>query len=98
MKSKHYNLNGTITLFLCLIFLTMLSFIMIVLESCRIHLVKAHTEGISHIALESATGYFSLPLFENYGIFAINISDSSLTSLLEKYINDNFLFLFYNSR
>ncbi len=90
MKSKHYNLNGTITLFLCLIFLTMLSFIMIVLESCRIHLVKAHTEGISHIALESATGYFSLPLFENYGIFAINISDSSLTSLLEKYINDNF--------
>lgn len=89
MKHKHNNINGTVTLFLCLIFTIMLSFIMIVLESSRIHLIKAYTEGISHIALESAAGYFSLPLFKNYGIFAVNAPDSSLTSLLEKYINDN---------
>lgn len=89
MKNKYYNLDGAVTLFLCLIFTIMLSFIMIVLESSRIHIVKAHTEGISHIALESAAGYFSLPLFENYGIFAINMPDSYLTPLLEGYINDN---------
>ena len=62
---------------------------MIVLESSRIHLVKAHTEGISHIALESAAGYFSLPLFENYAIFAVHMSDSSFTSLIKRYVNDN---------
>lgn len=89
MRRRLYNLNGAVTLFLCLIFTVMVSFIMIVLESSRIHLIRAHTEGISHIALESAAGYFSLPLFENYGIFAAQMSDSSLTSLLERYISDN---------
>lgn len=82
-------MNGSVTLFLCLIFTIMVSFIMVLLESCRIHVVKTHTEAISHMALESATGYFSIPLFENYGIFAMNMSDSSLTSLLERYINNN---------
>ncbi len=89
MKRNHYNINAAVTLFLCLIFTIILSFIMIVLESSRIHLVKAHTEGISHIALESAAGYFSLPLFENYAIFAVHMSDSSFTSLIKRYVNDN---------
>jgi len=89
MKNKYYNPDGAVTLFLCLIFTVVLSFIMIVLESSRIHIVKARVEGISHMALESAAGYFSLPLFENYGIFAVDIPDSSLTPLLENYINDN---------
>ena len=89
MKRNHYNINAAVTLFLCLIFTIILSFIMIVLESSRIHLVKSHTEGISHIALESAAGYFSLPLFENYAIFAVHMSDSSFTSLIKRYVNDN---------
>lgn len=89
MKNKYSKQNGSITLFLCLIFTIMLSFLMLVLESARIHIIKAHTEGLSHMAMESVSGYFSLPLFENYGIFSIHLPDSSLTPLVEKYIRWN---------
>lgn len=89
MKKKYLKQNGSITLFLCLVFTLMLSFLILVLESARIHIIKAHTEGISHMAMESAAGYFSLPLFENYGIFSIHLPDSSLTPLVNKYINWN---------
>lgn len=89
MKNKYLKFHGSITLFLCLIFTALLSLIILVLESSRIHAVNTRTEGISHMAMESVLGYFSLPLFENYGLFAVNIPDSSLTPLLDKYVNYN---------
>lgn len=89
MKKQYLEIKGNITLFLCLIFTILLLLIMLILESSRIHTVKAHTEGVSHMAIESVMGHFSLSLFENYGLFAVNMADSSISPLLEEYINCN---------
>lgn len=41
------------------------------------------------MSAESSLGYFSLPLFEKYGILAANMTDSHLTAIMNSYTEHN---------
>jgi hypothetical protein len=70
-------------------FTMLLSVLMVTMESARIQAMKAKTEGVSHMALESVSGYFSLPLYEQYGLFAIPVTDSHVNVLLNESLTQN---------
>lgn len=89
MKSIN-KLPGSITLLLCMIFTLLLSVVLLTMESARIQCIKTKSEGISHLSLESVMGYFSLPLYERYGLFGIHTSDDAVSLQLNNYISRNF--------
>lgn len=89
MKNKYKSPSGTITIFLCSIFTILLALILITAESAHIQAMKSRLDGISYMSAESSLGYFSLPLFEKYGILAANMTDSQLTALINSYTEYN---------
>lgn len=88
MNHIHHT-KGSITIFLCMVFLSLLTLILVLTESSHIHSTKAHLYGISHLSQESALGYFSPFLLEQYGLFAITRSEDDVLSLVQEHINSN---------
>ncbi len=64
--------NGSITVYLTLMLLIMLSFVFTALEAARITAAKSYQVMISEMASESLKGSYYYPLFEEYGLFAID--------------------------
>ncbi len=64
--------NGSITVYLTLMLLIMLSFVFTALEAARITSAKAYHVMVSEMASESLKGSYFFPLFEEYGLFAID--------------------------
>lgn len=62
---------------------------MVTIESARISALKSRVEGISHLGMESSLGHFSLPLFEKYGVFAVNSNEEEFAYTLDNYIKAN---------
>lgn len=89
MKKSILSHRGSVTLFLCLTLTLMCSLIMLTLEHARIAAVKSHVEGVSHFSLESAMGYFSLPLFETYGLFGVSMSDNHFNTVIKENLKEN---------
>lgn len=81
--------KGSISIFLCLSFIIILSLIMCTIEMTHISTMKTYTDGMSHIVLESEFGYYSIPLAENYGILGIPMTDSQAITVMNQYIEKN---------
>lgn len=66
------NKSGSITVYLTLMLLVMLSFIFTSIEASRITASKAYLAMLSRMASESLKGTYYYPLFNEYGLLAVD--------------------------
>lgn len=82
---------GNVTILLTLTLTTIIFFIFTILESARITSIKTYYTDVSQLAADSLFGNYCYELFEDYGLFAINLADINcseyLTSIAEANIS-----------
>ena len=69
---KYRNIKGSITVFLTLIMLIVISLIMTTVEALRVHNMSVYAERALYTALDSVLAEYYYPLFEEYHIFALD--------------------------
>lgn len=89
VTKKHFNQNGSITIFLSISLSIIITLIFYTLESCHIDSLVARSEGITYLSLDSLFGQYCLPLFEDYGLFCLNKQGLNLENEVKKYADYN---------
>ena len=69
--------NGTITVFLSLILLLVLSLLFTIIEGARVSTAKVYAERSLRTAMDSVLAEFYGPLWKEYHIFGLNTGDGS---------------------
>jgi hypothetical protein len=94
MKS---NQKGSITIFLSLIMLLILSVILTTIESARVNTAKTLINRALITSMESVMAEYYRPLFDNYHLFALegsygtgSIQETMITNKVEEYLNYSF--------
>lgn len=94
MKS---NQKGSITIFLSLIMLLILSVILTTIESARVNTAKTLINRALITSMESVMAEYYRPLFDNYHLFALegsygtgSIQEAMITHKVEEYLNYSF--------
>ncbi len=89
--------EGSITVFLSLIFLLILAVIMTTIETARVNVAKVYTERALTTAMDSVLAEYYLPLFEEYHIFALesgygteSIQTDAIVTKMEDYMEYTF--------
>ena len=90
-KIKPYKINGSVSIFISLILVLLLTTIFIVFDSARSVSQKTVLADISDISSKSLAGSYCYELQNDYGIFAINTSDINTEDALKKYTATNLL-------
>lgn len=73
--------SGTITVFLSLILLLVLSLLCTIIEAARINTAKVYAERALSAAMDSALAGYYAPLWNEYHIFALNTGSSDYNTL-----------------
>lgn len=81
--------NGSITLHLAIAFSLLMTLIFYTIESSHQSALACRADSVSYIASDSLFSHYCLPLFEKYGLFALNEQGLDLHSLLETYAEKN---------
>jgi len=81
--------RGSITIYLALVLTLVLGLICTVVESGRVSAIKAKTEGITYMALDSSFSEYARPLFEDYGLMFLWSSQGEFSTGLNEYANYN---------
>ena len=87
MKVKRY--NGSITVFLSLIFLIILSLVCTVIESSRVSSAYSKAHQIGYISLDSVFSSYAREVFEDYGIMVLCKSKEEIAGKYNDYIKGN---------
>lgn len=82
-------LEGGITIFLSLIFLLVIAFVCIVLESARISSAKSRAESITYSGINSCFAGYSKEVFEEYGVLGLWNSENKLVNNYKTYAGNN---------
>ena len=83
------NTKGAVTLHLAIAFSLLMTLIFYTIESSHQSALACRADGISYIASDSLFAHYCLPLFEKYGLFALNEQGLDLDSLLKTYAKKN---------
>lgn len=70
--NKYKNIKGSITVFLTLLMLIVISLIMTTVEALRVHNMSAYAERALYSALDSVLAEFYYPLFKEYHVFGLD--------------------------
>ena len=87
---KDLKASGTVTVFLCLTFTLILSILMILLETAHVRAMNFKTRSVSYTALNSLFSNFSLPLYEQFGLFGVNGTKTETATYIQNEVNRNF--------
>lgn len=82
---KYY---GSISIYLCIIFLSIIVLISALAEKARVSTIKAKCRGVSFMATESILAGFGKQVFDDYGILVAWYQDS-VEKQVEKYMQAN---------
>lgn len=88
MKKRNVITQGSITVFLTLIFTVVLALICTVIESGRVYTAGVRAKSLTYMALESEFAGYSRQLFDDYGILML-WEKGSIEESLKKYIDAN---------
>lgn len=86
---KEVNAKGQITVFMALTMTIIFSVILTAVESARVNTVALLTQTASELAVESALAEYNIPLYEMYGIFAIDGNRENFTEDILSYARKN---------
>lgn len=78
------NIEGSISVFLCLILLLIMSLLFTVIEGARVSTAKIYAERTLTTAMDSVLADYYGPLWEEYHIFGYNAGEGSITQQNEK--------------
>ncbi len=97
LEKKHKNPHGSITVFLTLTLLLILSLLMTILEGARVSVAKVFAERALITSMDSLLAEFYLPLFDEYHVFALDLgnggygaNEEKLTSKMNNYMDYTF--------
>ena len=77
--------KGQITVFMALTMTIIFSVILTAVESARVNTVSLLAQTASELAVESALAEYNIPLYEMYGIFAIDGNREDFTKDILSY-------------
>ena len=80
---------GAISIHLAIAFSLIMTLIFYTIESCHQSALACRADGVSYIASDSLFAHYCLPLFEKYGLFALNEQGLNMDSLLNLYAKEN---------
>lgn len=84
-----YTRDGGITVFMALSLTIILSLMLSTVESARIHAIMSFEKESAQLALESVLAEYNIPLYERYGLFAVDGNRDYLTEDILKYAERN---------
>lgn len=82
-------IKGSITIYLALVITVVLGLVCTVVESGRVSAIKAKTEGISYMAMDSEFSEYARQLFEDYGLMFLWESEGDFVSGIYDYAEYN---------
>lgn len=82
-------LNGSITVFLTMIFTVILALVCILLENVRVSSASSKAEGITYMGLDSCFAEYGKELFDEYGVMYIWSEEQSISQRLNSLIKYN---------
>lgn len=89
MVNKKRTIKASVTLYLSICVSLILSLVCYTIESCRLDGQICHAEGISYISTDSLMSHYCLPLFSEYGVFALNEQGINLVNYIKEYADKN---------
>lgn len=81
--------KGSLTLHLAICFSLLLTLICYTIESSHMAALASHADSVSYFAMDSLFSNYCLPLWEKYGLFALNEQGINLEELLCTYAENN---------
>lgn len=81
--------KGNVTILLTLTLTAIVCIIFTILESARITSTKTHCTDISYLSTASLFGNYCMELFEEYGLFAVNSSDTNFEEYIMSITKEN---------
>ena len=82
-------LSGAVSLYLSISFSLLLTLIFHTIEAAHLDSLLCRADSISYICSDSLFARYCLPLFEKYGIFAVNEQGMDISSVLTSYAEKN---------
>lgn len=80
--------KGSITIYLSLVFVSVLLLVSIIIESARMNVVQTESKSFTYLASDSVLAGYARQVYEDYGILLV-WEDKSLKEQLMKYIQAN---------
>ena len=81
--------NGSITIYLLMSLVLMMSMICTIAESARVNCLNAKLRGITYMAADSCFAEFASEIFDEYGIMALWKDEAEFTADFNDYIQNN---------
>lgn len=81
--------NGSITIYLLMSLVLMMSMICTIAESARVNCLNAKLRGITYMAADSCFAEFVSEIFDEYGIMALWKDEAEFTADFNDYIQNN---------
>lgn len=95
--TKKHTANGSITVFLSMILLLIISLMMTTVEALRVYCMSVYTERAIYTALDSVLAEYYYPLFKEYHVFGLdgsygsdNINEGIIEDKLYEYMEYTF--------
>ena len=89
-RNKNEDAQGSITIFLAMIFLLIVAVVLVTLESARVTAVKSSMSMAMYQSMDSVLADFYLPLFEEYQIFG-RYEEKATDSLVKNSLETNLM-------
>lgn len=89
-RNKSEDAQGSITIFLAMIFLLIVAVVLVTLESARVTAVKSSMSMAMYQSMDSVLADFYLPLFEEYQIFG-RYEEKATDSMIKNSLETNLL-------
>lgn len=80
--------KGSITIYLSLVFVSILLLISVIMESARMNVVQTESKSFTYLAADSVLAGYARQIYEDYGILLV-WEDKALKEQLMKYIQAN---------
>lgn len=80
--------KGSITIYLSLVFVSILLLISVIIESARMNVVQTESKSFTYLAADSVLAGYARQIYEDYGILLV-WEDKALKEQLMKYIQAN---------
>lgn len=82
-------IKGSITIYLSIVITLVLGLVCTVVESGRVSAIKAKTEGITYMAMDSEFSEYARQLFEDYGLMFLWETEADFTTGISDYAEYN---------
>ena len=84
LKFTHKN-KGSISIFLCLILLPMITYAMMVIDASRLQSCRTQLQSAGDLTMNAAMSEYEKILEDMYGLFAVSDDPSALKPALQNY-------------